>query len=59
MIKLGRVKAALQYINTHSDKFKPDQDFYLKLLQKCPELEFASALIEVIMNIHKSLQSIY
>ena len=49
MIKLGRIKAALQFIKTNAAKLKPNVEFYLKLLQKCPELEFANALSEVII----------
>lgn len=47
MIKLGRIKAALQFVKVNSAKLKPDAEFYLRLLQKCPELEFANALCEV------------
>jgi len=47
MIKLGRIKAALHHIKANAAKLKPNVEFYLKLLQKCPELEFANALSEV------------
>ena len=56
MIKLGRIKAAFQHIKKYSDKFKPDADFYLKLLQKCPELEFANAVAKVCLSLNNGIR---